>query len=312
MKKNAPMQRRTFLALAGSAAAAAAVGTTAAADTAWRVTAIPLDVKAPSALAVGPDGVIYVASEDLIVALAVDGKECLRFAVQGRPGCLAITPDSRLLAGMRRHVEVFKSDGSKMSEWQDLGERAWLTSIAADDENIYVADAGNRIVWRFDQSGKMLNRIGEKLNVPSPYFDVAINPIGEVWVVNPGMHGLENYRPTGDLASSWYRPGIEPESFCGCCNPIHIAFRADSSLVTVEKGIDRIKIYSPDTALLDVIAAPADAPAQNSATLGCNIEAAVADLAVDAKNRILVLNKFEKAILIYGQQANFAEVGRLR
>lgn len=61
-------------------------------------------------------------------------------------------------------------------------------------------------------------------------------------------------------------------------------------------------MYSPDTTLLDVVAAPADAPTQNSATLGCNIEAAVADLAVDGKNRILVLNKSEKAILVYEKQ----------
>jgi hypothetical protein len=300
MNENARMQRRTFLALAGSAVAG--VGTTAAAEAGWRVTAMPLDVKAPSALAVGPDGAIWVAGEDAIVVLGPEGGERSRFAVTGRPGCLAVAAENRVLAGMRGHVEVFKSDGTKMGEWPDLGERAWLTSIACDDDNVYVADAGNRIVWRFDPSGKLVNKIGEKLNVPSPYFDVAINPIGELWVVNPGMHGLENYRPSGDLASSWYRPGIEPGAFCGCCNPIHIAFRADNSLVTAEKGVDRIKIYAPDMSLLDVVVGPADAPAQNNMALGCNIEAAVADLAVDSKNRILVLNKSEKAILVYEQR----------
>ncbi|HUW61307.1 MAG TPA: NHL repeat-containing protein [Candidatus Bathyarchaeia archaeon] len=299
------MKRRMFLALAGSAAVAAAagVGRASAAEPAWRVTTIPLDMKAPSALAVGPDGAIYVAGEDVVMMLSADGQARLRFAVPGRPGCLAITPDGRLLAGMRGHVEVLKTDGSKAGAWPDLGDRAWLTSIACDEENVYVADAGNRIVWRFDGCGKMLNRIGEKFIVPSPYFDVAINPIGELWVVNPGMHGLENYRPGGDLVSSWRRPGIEPDSFCGCCNPIHIAFRTDNSLVTAEKGVARIKVYSPDTTLLEVVAAPAAGPTQNSATLGCNIEAAVADLAVDGKNRILVLNKFEKAILVYEQPA---------
>jgi len=296
----AEMRRRTFLALAGSAAAAAVVShDAAAADVSWRLTTIPLNLKNPSALAVAADGVIYAAGDDVVVALNPDGKERSRLAVQGRPGCLAITPDNKLLAGMRRHVDIYGRAGEKQAEWQDLGERAWLTSIACDDENVYVADAGNRIVWRFDPSGKMLNKVGEKFNVPSPYFDVAINPIGELWVVNPGMLGLENYRPGGGLASSWYRPGIEPAAFCGCCNPIHIAFRSDNSLVTVEKGIDRIKIYSPDTTLLCVVAAPPDAPTQNSATLGCNIEAPMADLAVDAKNRILVLNKPEKAILVY-------------
>ena len=305
MKKNTGMRRRTFLAIAGSAAAAGAVGfgrSTAAAFGAWRVTKMPLDITNASSLAVGPEGTIYVGGDDAVVVLSGDGNARSRVAVPRRPGCLAITPDGRLLAGMRGHVEVFKTDGSKAGVWPDLGDRAWLTSIACDEENVYVADAGNRIVWRFDAEGKLLNRIGEKLNVPSPYFDVAINPIGELWVVNPGMHGIENYRPGGDLASSWYRAGIEPEAFCGCCNPIHIAFRRDNSLVTVEKGIDRIKIYSPDTTLLEVVAAPADAPAQNSATLGCNIEAPVADLAVDGKNRILVLNKFEKAILVYEKQ----------
>ena len=312
MNKRGAMGRRTFLAVAGGAAAAAIVRPTSAAGEAaggWRGTKMALDIKDPSALAVAPDGIIYVAGENVVVALGPDGNKRLRFAVQGRPGCLCITRENELLAGMRRHVEVFKGDGTKLSEWADLGERAWLTSVACDGENVYVADAGNRIVWRFDRGGKLINQIGEKFNVPSPYFDVAVNPIGELWVVNPGMHGLENYRPEGGLASSWYRPGIEPEAFCGCCNPIHIAFMGDNSLVTVEKGIDRVKVYGPDTSLIAVVAGPAEALTKDNTTLGCNIEAASADLAVDAKNRILVLNKREKCMLVYSNAGSDEAAG---
>lgn len=304
MGKRSQIGRREFLAVAGVAAAAGLAGTTAGAANAWRTRRVPLDVPEPGALAVDPDGTIFVGGENIVVALAQDGKELRRFPVEGRVGCMTVTPGGRLLAGLRHRVGVLDKTGSRIALWDDLGERAWLTSLAADEENVYAADAGNRVVVRFDNQGKMAGRIGAKdtargvpgFNVPSPYFDVAINPLGELWIVNPGMHGLENYRANGDLVSSWYRPGIKPEAFCGCCNPCHIAFRPDSSIVTAEKGWERIKIYAPDTSLLEIVAAPEDG---GGSALACSVESRIADLAVIGSDKILVLDRKDKAIIFY-------------
>ena len=304
--------RRDFMRVAGAAATGATLigihAAPASAGAAFReLQRIPLTVENPSALAVGSSGGMYVAGENAVVALDSQGKETARHSAKGRPGCLAVSSDGKLLLGMRSHVDVLDGTGTVVASWKDLGERAWLTSIAADDENVYVADAGNRVVLRFGHDGNVRGRIGERdkergvpgLVVPSPYFDVAIDPQGALWVVNPGKHGLENYRPNGELVSSWYRSGMEAEAFCGCCNPIHIAFRSDNTLVTAEKGLSRVKVYAPDTTLLGVVAAEAAPPIGENKALFCNVEPPIMDLAVDQQDRILVLNKPEKAILVY-------------
>jgi DNA-binding beta-propeller fold protein YncE len=313
MTRDNGIGRRDFMRVAGAAATGATLighsrSQAASAGAAFReLQRIPLTVENPSALAVGSSGGMYVAGENAVVALDSQGKETARLSAKGRPGCLAVSSDGKLLLGMRSHVDVLDGTGTVVASWKDLGERAWLTSIAADDENVYVADAGNRVVLRFGHDGNVRGRIGERdkergvpgLVVPSPYFDVAIDPQGALWVVNPGKHGLENYRPNGELVSSWYRSGMEAEAFCGCCNPIHIAFRSDNTLVTAEKGLSRVKVYAPDTTLLGVVAAEAAPPIGENKALFCNVEPPIMDLAVDQQDRILVLNKPEKAILVY-------------
>ena len=43
-----------------------------------------------------------------------------------------------------------------------MGQKALLTSIAVSKNNVFVADAGNRIVYRYDTNGNLINRIGKK------------------------------------------------------------------------------------------------------------------------------------------------------
>lgn len=270
---------------------------------------IPLDIANPAALAVATDNRVYVAGENAVVAFSPEGKEVARFGVKGRPDCIAVRPDGKLLIGMRNHIEVrdVAQASSPAAVWPDLDARAYLTSIAADDENVYAADAGNRVVLRFDYDGKLLGRIGKRdpareipgFVVPSPYFDVALDPQGSLWVVNPGKHGLENYRPNGDLVSSWYRPGMGLDEFCGCCNPIHVAFRSDGSFVTAEKGLNRVKVYGPDTKFLGVVVPPEALGGPENAALSCDVESPIKDLAVDQKDRVLVLDGNQKAIRIF-------------
>ncbi len=268
---------------------------------------IPLNIDEPSALAVARDGKLFVGGENVVLALDAEGKELARYAIKGVPGCLAAMPDGRLLAGLRNHIEVLDAQGASKAVWPDLGERACLTSMAVDEQNVYAADAGNRVVLRYDVSGNLQGRIGAAdpartipgLVVPSPYFDVAFDPMGALWVVNPGRHGLENYRLNGDLVSSWYRMGMDLQSFCGCCNPAHIAFRSDGSLVTAEKGLNRVKLYAPDTSLLGVVATPEGLLAPGTATVSCELEPPVRDLAVDSKDRVLVLNGPKRILLVF-------------
>ena len=286
------------------------------AEIAFRETgSFPLDLPSPSAMAIGQDGSLYVGGDGLIVVLNGEGKETARFAVKEQPMCLAVQPAGtvsagNLLIGMRNHIEVLSSNGDPVAVWPSLDEKGCITSLAANAEGVFAADAGNRIVLFYGYDGVIKNRIGaadpnreiQGFIVPSPYFDLAFDPSGALWVVNPGRHGLECYRSNGDLVSSWYRSGMGLAEFCGCCNPIHIAFRSDNTLVTAEKGLSRVKLYAPDNTLLGIVVAPEAIQTHYNSSLTEAEEPPIADLAVDAHDRVLVLDRIKKAIRIFEQR----------
>lgn len=262
-------------------------------------------------MAVGPQGRIYVAGEDAVLMLDTDGQELDRHGVDGAPTAMAVTEDGGLLLALRDHVTVVAPSGEAKA-WDTLGEKAYLTSIAARDGEVYVADAGRRQVLRYDENGEVLGRIGAQSEtqdlgapgfiVPSACFDLAFDPQGALWVVNPGRHGLENYRPDGTLTSSWYRPSMKPEGFCGCCNPTHIAFRHDCMLITAEKGIVRVKVYRPDQTMLGFVAGPASFGVAPGNPFAEDVEAPIADLAIDAQDRILVLDNKHGVVRVFEEK----------
>ena len=274
----------------------------------------PVDIPSPSAMGIGQDGSLFVGGGGVILRLNPEGKETGRINVKEQPTCLAICPKGspsadELLVGMRNHIEVYNSNGESVTVWPNLDEKGYITSLAANQEGVFAADAGNRIVLFYGHDGVLKTRIGAEdkardipgFIVPSPYFDLALDPSGVFWVVNPGRHGLESYRSNGDPISSWYRMGMDLPSFCGCCNPIHIAFRPDGSLVTLEKGLDRVKLYAPDNTLLGVVLDMSATKTKEDA-MSCTDEPPFADLAVDVQNRVYILDRVKKAVRIFEQQ----------
>ena len=264
-------------------------------------------VEAPKALAVGADGKLYVTGKDAVQVLDEDGNELDRFIVDAPPTCIGLAPEGDILLGIRNRILVIDATDAARTEWPALDSRAYITSIAANDTDVYVADAGNRVVLRFGRDGILKNRIGETdpsrdvpgLLVPSPYLDLAFDRDGTLWVSNPGRLGLESYREDGDLITSWYRPTLKLDGFSGCCNPSHIAFRADGKLITCEKGLVRIKVYESTSGEFEELIAGSGLFPR---------EQAVRDLAVDSRDRILVLDPRYNAIRVFEEKED-SDVG---
>ena len=114
---------------------------------------------------------------------------------------------------------------------------------------VFVADAGNRRILIFNREGELQGEFegkaesddGHGFIVPSANFDLAVNSFGELWVVNPGRHALENYTDDGRLRGFWESRSFEIDGFLGCCNPARITTMADDAFVTCEKGMGRIQ-----------------------------------------------------------------------
>jgi hypothetical protein len=261
---------------------------------------IPIDLPRVFGIAVGPDGRVYVSGTGSVVVFHSDGTKKRSFNMNGTARCLSVDKNHDLYLGMEDHVEVYDPEGTKKAIWESLGEQAIITSIAVAETAVFIADAGNKIVWKFDKSGSNLQRIGDKdetkdipgFILPSPYFDVAIDPDGFLWAANTGRHSLENYTVDGNFRSSWGEFGMEIQGFSGCCNPSHFAILEDGSFVTSEKGLPRVKVYNRIGNLVSVVA-PTEQFIEGTVGL---------DVAVDTAQKIYVLDPLQKIVRIFGKR----------
>jgi len=211
--------------------------------------------------------------------------------------CMAISPAKEIFIGLQSHIEVWDTTGVLLRTWQTLNDLVVITAVAVTDSSVFVADAGNRIVYHYNINGELQNEIGKKdtlhgvrgFVIPSPYFDLAIGSYGELWVANPGRHSLEAYTATGELISSWTRTSMSLSGFSGCCNPSHFALLSDGSFVTSEKGLVRIKIHKPAGDFLCVVATPAQF-ADDTKGL---------DIAVNSEDIIWVADPKTKLLRVY-------------
>jgi len=275
---------------------------------------ISTGLNASKAVAVGPDGRLYVAGDELIRVYAEGPDSNFSFfgeiKLQGAPRCLTVADDGKFYIGTKDHVEVYDGRGKRLASWKDPCDTSVLTSIAVSKNDVFVADAGNRIVLHYDTTGRLINRIGGKdkdrnipgFIVPSPYFDLAVARDGLLRVTNPGCHRIEAYTFDGDLEFSWGRfsPGVE--GFCGCCNPVNFAILDDESFVTCEKGLIRVKIYDPDGIFVGVVAGPEQLLEGGTARIcefPAQCQAGGFDVAVDARGRIFVLDTIRNIVRVY-------------
>jgi hypothetical protein len=263
--------------------------------------AFPVKMDLPVALAVLDGGNICVAGDKAIAILSADGGEIRRLDLPFAPQALA-TAGKTIYVASKKAIAVLTSDGREQGRWEPLDDKAHLTSLAVSDEYVYAADAGNRVVMRYDRkTGKRTYKNGRPdsgaflsgFNVPSPHMDVALSPAGDLLTVDPGRALVQVRDTYGDVLKSWGSEGSDITKFYGCCNPAAIAVLGDGSVVTYEKTLQRIKVYSPDGKLSNVAAGPNEFTDQPKDT---NI---VADIAIDRSGRILVLDPIRKSLRIF-------------
>ena len=258
-------------------------------------------------IAVDTNGTIYAIGDKAVRLFDGSGNLQGEIRLDSSPRCITVSRDGKIYIGMKDHVQVYDGNKKRLASWPRLDSDAVFTSIAVLKNDVFVADAGDRIVLHYDTNGKLLGRIGGKNEernipgfvIPSPYFDLAIAGDGLLRVVNPGRHRIEAYTFDGDLEFWWgtYSPNIE--GFCGCCNPVNFAILEDGSFVTVEKGLVRVKVYDADGNFTGVVAGPEQLVKPCEAKI-CQIPADCQvggfDLAVDNKQQILVLDTIRNVI----------------
>ncbi len=249
----------------------------------------------PTGIAINNDK-IYVTGDKSLKVIDLSGKLLNEIAIDGEPKTVEAT-SNKIFVALEKQVLVFSTDGEKLTEWDLTDDNSFITAIAAFEGNIFVADAGMRKILRFLENGELKNEFEGKKGdetvhgfiVPSPYFDIDITQYGELWVVNPGMHSLENYTFDGEMRGFWENITMKTEGFSGCCNPAHFTFLEDGSFVTSEKGLVRVKVYKPSGEFDCVVASPTKFKDEGEAP----------DVAVDSSGNIYALDFDKKMIRVF-------------
>lgn len=223
---------------------------------------IELDEKEALGFDISGD-LIFITGKEFLRILSPNGVQLLFKPLEGTGTCIEVDQDN-IFIGFADHIEKYNRQGELAARWENPGENTVITSMALKGNTLYAADAGNRRVIIYDMdgniqgafTGKSEGESGHGFIIPSAKFDLAVNSFGELWVVNPGMHALENYSDDGSQRGYWQKTAMGIEGFNGCCNPAHIATLEDGAFVTSEKGIVRIKVHEASGILRSVVAPP--------------------------------------------------------
>lgn len=258
------------------------------------VKALRLSVSEPKGIAYH-DGVIYVIADSSLIQLNESGQLIKQIELEDSPTAIAV--DGSVWLAFSNKVAQLDKNGTVISSWEDYGARAVITSLAVSNQYVYVADAGNRVVYQCRYDGDLVRRIGDKdeqkgvpgFVIPSPCFDIALSEEGFLWAVDPGRHSLENFNADGAIRTSWTKSSVKTEGFSGCCNPAHMTILADNSFVTSEKGIVRVKIYDQHGEYVGVVASP-DQFDENSYA---------PDVCIDDNNRVILLDFNRNQVRIF-------------
>ena len=153
---------------------------------------------------------IIVATANQLLKFNYSGNQVFSKQLIDTATCVTVDENRQIWIGMSHYVVMYDPNGTLVKRWNSFGDRAVITSLSVSGENVYVADAGNRIVYQCNTNGQIVQQIGEKdeqkgipgFVIPSPYFDVAIDDSGFLWAANTGRHTFENYNMDGSLRTS--------------------------------------------------------------------------------------------------------------
>lgn len=266
------------------------------------LTPIPTGFKIPTCIAIGSDNRIYAGGDTQVRVFDADGKELRQINLKAQPTCIAVADNNQIFVGFPTQVSVFNPDGIEINSW-NFDKGSIIRGIALTGKNVFIADAGKKLVHVKDLSNP--EKEGFKIGVAnketgddgiviySPYLAVAAGDNDLLAVVDPGRHRIKFYSQSGELISAWKsNPSTNIEGFSGCCNPAHIALCPDWRIVTSEKAIPRIKLYSPSGDFIAVVAGSESFKA----------EQAPCDIAVDKQGIVYAMDPGTGNIRIFREK----------
>lgn len=244
-------------------------------------------------ITIGPEGLIYVVGDSEVKVFNAAGTLHRRWQTE-KPALSVDVSHQQVFVGEEGQVEIFDLAGKRLTAWTDSANLGAVTAIETVGSDVIVADAVDRCIRRFDQSGKLLNNIGHDnrmkgFNIPNGALDFSIDDEAVIFACNPGKHRVERYTLGGELLGHIGRfDGRDPKGFQGCCNPTNVAVAKDGLVYVTEKAGPRAKVLDRSGDLIGVIATDVFDP--NCKNM---------DLVVDSVGRIYVTDTVRLTVHVF-------------
>ena len=244
------------------------------------------------------DNRILLCGDRLVAVFDTAGNRIGDLQIDSLATCI-LTCNNTIYVGFKSGAVNLDFNGKPVSVYSTSDQRSYITSIAADEDYVFLADAGRKRILKYTADGSFILEIGKKdgpdeegFIVPSPYFDIACGGFNDVWAVNPGKLRLQNYTTDGKLRSVWGEDLSEESRFTGCCNPSHFTLLPDGRFVTYEKGTDKIKVFDQAGQFQAMVAGAGSFKGKPDFLLGNNN--LVKDIATDQTGRIYILDAYNR------------------
>jgi sugar lactone lactonase YvrE len=249
-------------------------------------------------VAVGAGGLIHALGDGDVKVFDAGGGVARSWKAPENAACLTVGPDGRVYVGSPGRVDIFGATGNRAGGFAagQAGKPADVTAIKVYRDNVLVADAGARLIRRYDTTGIERGFIGNRhktgsFMLPNRSLDFDVDSAGTVYATDTGRHQVSSWALDGSPIAAFGKFGqAKPEDFVGCCNPVNLAVAPDGCVVTAEKVAARVKVFGPDRALLAVIGPEHFDP------MCIHIH-----LAVDSKGQILAADPVRRVITVFGR-----------
>lgn len=212
-------------------------------------------------------GSIYLATPNNIYIYGMSGELQTNFPTPSDVRDITVFAD-RIYALYPTRIEVYDRQGDMQQQIEACSPNSDYCALAVCQEGIYVTDAANKNICRYNPNGSLACFIQSPHGfiVPSYSFGITYVPAvgtsgagseshakGTIYCSNPGRHLVESYTTEGQFIASFGKPGAEEGAFSGCCNPVIITPANNGELLTSEKGIPRISCYGETGKLRSVL-----------------------------------------------------------
>jgi len=246
---------------------------------------------------------LHTLGDGEIRVFAPDGSVARRWKVAETAESLAVGPDGRVYVGGSGRVDVYSPRGDRIGGFAfgDKASPAAVSAVKIYRDEILVADASARIIRRFDAAGRQLGVIGDRgatktFMLPNGKLDLDVDAAGVVRATDTGRHQVTAWQIDGTPVGRFGKFGMsDPADFVGCCNPVNLASTRDGMVVTGEKMVARVKVFTAAGVLMAVIGPEHFDPMCTQI-----------HLAADAKGRVYAADPVRRRIQVFAPEAGGA------